>query len=141
MTAPKREVVVTALVLSTFFSPISWPRLNEHTHAVKVEADVTDPLEAQLLPRADGLLRVCLVLPQSGSLGMVGPSALDAALLATHEINVDGRFRPAVVDLVLVDGGRAPTVVVTRSARCATRAPSTSSPGSTPATCTGRSRR
>lgn len=78
---------------------------------MKVEAEVTDPLEAQLLPRADGLLRACLVLPQSGSLGMAGPSALDAALLAAHEVNVTGGVHGRRVDLVLVDGGRAPTVV------------------------------
>lgn len=76
-----------------------------------VEAEVTDPLEAQLVPRANGLLRVCLVLPQSGSLGMTGPSALDAALLAAHEVNVEGGIHGRRVDLVLVDGGRAPTVV------------------------------
>lgn len=78
---------------------------------MKVEAGVTDPLEAQLLPRVDGLLRVCLVLPQSGPLGMTGPSALDAALLAAHEVNVAGGACGRRVDLVLVDGGRAPEVV------------------------------
>ena len=78
---------------------------------MKIEAEVTDPLEAQLLPRADGLLRVCLVLPQSGPLGMIGPSALDAALLAAHEVNVAGGVRGLRVDLVLVDGGRSPAVV------------------------------
>ena len=75
---------------------------------MKVEADVTDPLDAQLLPRVDGLLRVCLILPQSGPLGMTGPSALDAALLAAHEANVTGGVCGRRVDLVLVDGGRAP---------------------------------
>lgn len=78
---------------------------------MKVEAGVTDPLEAQLLPRMDGLLRVCLVLPQSGPLGLTGPSALDAALLAAHEVNIEGGVHGRRVDLVLVDGGRAPTVV------------------------------
>ena len=76
-----------------------------------VEAEIADPLEVQLVPRAPGLLRVCLVLPQSGPLGMTGPSALDAALLAAHEVNVEGGARGRRVELVLVDGGRAPVVV------------------------------
>jgi ABC-type branched-subunit amino acid transport system substrate-binding protein len=78
---------------------------------VRLEAQVTDPLEAQLLPRADGLLRVGLVVPQSGALGLAGPSALDAALLAAHEVNVAGGARGRRVDLVLVDGGREPKAV------------------------------
>lgn len=72
---------------------------------------MTDPLDALLLPRADGLLRVCLVVPQSGLLGLAGPSALDAALLAAHEINADGGAGGRRIDLVLVDGGRDPVVV------------------------------
>ena len=72
---------------------------------------IADPLEVQLVPRARGLLRVCLVLPQSGPLGMTGPSALDAALLAAHEVNVVGGACGRRVELVLVDGGRAPSVV------------------------------
>jgi ABC-type branched-subunit amino acid transport system substrate-binding protein len=78
---------------------------------VKLEAQVTDPLEVLLLPRAHGLLRVCVVLPQSGPLGLAGPSALDAALLAAHEANAEGGAGGLRVDLVLVDGGRRPTVV------------------------------
>lgn len=78
---------------------------------MNVEVQVTDPLEAQLLPRADGLLRVCLVLPQSGPLGLAGPSALDAALLAAHELNLDDAAGGRRIDLVLVDGGREPAVV------------------------------
>jgi urea transport system substrate-binding protein len=78
---------------------------------MRIEATLTDPLQAQLAPRADGSLRVCLVVPQSGPLGLVGPSALDAALLAAHELNVAGGARGRYVDLVLVDGGREPAVV------------------------------
>jgi urea transport system substrate-binding protein len=80
---------------------------------VRLEAQVTDPLEAQLLPRPAGLLRVCLVVPQSGALGLAGPSALDAALLAAHEVNVAGGARGRRLDLVLVDGGRDPRTVAT----------------------------
>lgn len=76
-----------------------------------LEARLTDPLQAQLLPRTEECLRVCLVIPQSGALGMVGPSALDAALLAAHEVNTAGGVQGRYVDLVLVDGGRSPMVV------------------------------
>ena len=82
-----------------------------------VEAQVTDPLEAQLLPRPAGLLRVCLVVPQSGALGLAGPSALDAALPAAPEVNVAGGARGRRVDLVLVDGGRDPQTVATEVRR------------------------
>ncbi len=74
---------------------------------------LTDPLEAQLAsPRPGGRgLRVGLAVPQSGPLGMIGPSAVDAALLAAHEVNVAGGVRGAYVDLVLVDAGRDPATV------------------------------
>ena len=42
---------------------------------------------------------------------MIGPSAVDASLLAAHELNVAGGVRGAYVDLVLVDGGRSPQEV------------------------------
>jgi ABC-type branched-subunit amino acid transport system substrate-binding protein len=78
---------------------------------VRIEAGLTDPLEAQLAPRERPGLRIGLVVPQSGALGLFGPSAVDAALLATHEVNVAGGLRGAYVDLVLVDGGRSPLQV------------------------------
>ena len=79
--------------------------------SVNIEARLVDALEARIVPRRSDVLRVCLVVPQSGALGMVGPSALDAALLATHEINVADGVGGRYVDLVLVDGGRAPVDV------------------------------
>jgi urea transport system substrate-binding protein len=78
---------------------------------VRIEAGIVEALEAALSPRRRGRLRVALVVPQSGPLGLVGPSALDAALLATHEVNVRGGARGAYVELVLVDGGRSPAEV------------------------------
>ena len=78
---------------------------------MRIEAGLTDPLEAQLMPRERSGLRVGLVVPQSGALGLFGPSAVDAALLATHEVNVSGGVRGSYVDLVLVDGGRPPLAV------------------------------
>jgi ABC-type branched-subunit amino acid transport system substrate-binding protein len=78
---------------------------------VRLEAGLTDPVEAQLWPAARSGLRVGLVVPQSGALGLMGPSAVDAALLAAHEVNVGGGVGGAYVDLVLVDGGRSPDAV------------------------------
>lgn len=76
-----------------------------------VEVDVIDPLDAELEPAHPGRLRVCLVLPQSGVLGMIGPSSMDAALLAAHEVNVAGGANGRRVELVLVDGGGEPSAV------------------------------
>lgn len=78
---------------------------------VSMQAGLIDPLEALLLPRETDALRVGLVVPQSGALGMIGPSALDAALLAAHELNSAGGVRGRYVDLVLVDAGREPARV------------------------------
>ena len=82
-----------------------------------IEARLTDPLEAELASRTAGRLRVGLVVPQSGALGMIGPSAVDAALLAAHEVNVAGGVLGAYVDLVLVDGGRPPAEVAAEVGR------------------------
>lgn len=82
-----------------------------------LEARLTDSLEAQLVPRGGAELRVGLLVPQSGALGLMGPSAIDAALLAAHEVNVAGGVRGAYVDLVLVDGGRGPDAVAAEVGR------------------------
>lgn len=84
---------------------------------MQLEAGLTDAVEAQLRPRSRSALRVGLVVPQSGALGLMGPSAVDAALLAVHEVNVAGGVRGAYVDLVLVDGGRTPDVVADEVSR------------------------
>ncbi|MFF4773607.1 substrate-binding domain-containing protein [Microtetraspora fusca] len=72
-------------------------------------AVVIDPLEAHLL-RAD-TLRVCLVVPVSGVLGLVGPGAINCAALAASEVNAAGGLLGRPIELVLVDGGRAPAEV------------------------------
>ncbi len=82
---------------------------------MRIEASLTDPLDALHLRREPGRLRVGLVVPQSGALGLTGPSAVDAALLAVHELNTGGGVRGAYVDLVLVDGGRAPADVAAQT--------------------------
>ncbi|MGW4894527.1 ABC transporter substrate-binding protein [Kitasatospora sp. NPDC004240] len=76
-----------------------------------VEACLLDPLDALHSGREAQALRVALVVPQSGVLGLTGPSALDAALLAAHEINTVGGVRGRPLELVLVDGGAAPDAV------------------------------
>lgn len=65
---------------------------------------VIEPLEAQLL-RGDAL-RVGLVVPISGVLGLVGPCAINCAILAADEVNLAGGMLGRPVELVLVDGGR-----------------------------------
>jgi len=78
---------------------------------MSTDADLIDPLEARLLPRPGPGLRVGLVVPQSGALGLTGPSALDAALLARHEVEAAEILRDRRLELVLVDGGRPPSEV------------------------------
>ncbi|MER5649527.1 substrate-binding domain-containing protein [Streptosporangium sp. NPDC002524] len=65
---------------------------------------VIEPLEAQLLPGE--ALRVGLVVPISGVLGLVGPCAINCAILAADEVNFAGGMLGRPVELVLVDGGR-----------------------------------
>ncbi|MFJ1757787.1 ABC transporter substrate-binding protein [Kitasatospora sp. NPDC088134] len=78
---------------------------------MRLEARLVDPLDALHTARADGVFRVGLVVPQSGPLGLTGPSALDGALLAAHEVNARGGVRDRLLELVLVDGGGAPAPV------------------------------
>jgi urea transport system substrate-binding protein len=73
---------------------------------------VTDPLEARLLaPRPDEAVRVGVVVPTSGTLGLLAPSALNCATLAAAELNATGGILGRPVELVLVDGGRPPGIV------------------------------
>ncbi|MFC0861232.1 substrate-binding domain-containing protein [Sphaerimonospora cavernae] len=72
-------------------------------------AALLEPLEAHLL-RAD-TLRVALVVPVSGVLGLVGPCAINCATLAAAEVNDAGGLLGRPVELVLVDGGRPPALV------------------------------
>ncbi len=67
-----------------------------------------DPLDALHSVREEAAFRVGLVVPQSGPLGLTGPSALDGALLAAHEVNTGGGVLGRPLDLVLVDGGGTP---------------------------------
>jgi urea transport system substrate-binding protein len=53
-----------------------------------------------------GIVRVALVAPVSGMLGLIGPGAVNCAVLATREINEAGGILGRAVELTLVDGGR-----------------------------------
>jgi ABC-type branched-subunit amino acid transport system substrate-binding protein len=73
---------------------------------------VTDPLEARLLaPEPDQALRVGVVVPTSGTLGLLAPSAINCASLAAAELNAAGGILGRPVELVVVDGGRGPDAV------------------------------
>ncbi|WP_246090370.1 substrate-binding domain-containing protein [Nonomuraea deserti] len=67
-------------------------------------AATVDPLEARLLP--SGSIRIGLVVPVSGVLGLMGPCAINCAVLAAEELNAAGGMLGRPVELVLVDGGR-----------------------------------
>lgn len=67
-------------------------------------APIVDPLEARLLP--SDALRIGLVVPVSGVLGLVGPCAINCAVLAAEEIDAAGGILGRPVELVLIDGGR-----------------------------------
>ena len=78
---------------------------------------VTDPLEARLLaPASDQVTRVGVVVPTSGTLGLLAPPALNCAVLAAAELNTVGGILGRPVELVLVDGGRGPAAVATEVA-------------------------
>lgn len=56
--------------------------------------------------RMAGIVRVALVVPVSGTLGLIGPGAINCAGLAAREINEAGGVLGRDLALVLVDGGR-----------------------------------
>ncbi|MFC5825369.1 substrate-binding domain-containing protein [Nonomuraea insulae] len=72
-------------------------------------AATVDPLEARLLPSDS--VRIGLIVPVSGVLGLMGPCAINCAVLAAEEINDRGGMLGRRVELVLIDGGRPARVV------------------------------
>ncbi|MFE2942987.1 ABC transporter substrate-binding protein [Streptomyces sp. NPDC059255] len=78
---------------------------------MSLSVTLADPLEAMVYGPSARTLRVGLVIPRSGVMGLVGPSALEAALLAAQEVNraagPDGR----PVELVVADSGGDPSQV------------------------------
>jgi urea transport system substrate-binding protein len=75
-------------------------------------AVIRDTAELMVTGPDASVLRLGLLLPLSGPLGLTGPSGLAAACLAASEATAAGR----PVELVLVDAGRAPGAVA-RDAR------------------------
>ncbi|WP_018683773.1 ABC transporter substrate-binding protein [Actinokineospora enzanensis] len=73
-----------------------------------VRAVVRDRVEVALTGPDPAVLRLGLLLPLSGALGLTGPSGLAAATLAATEVNAAGGVAGRVVQLVLVDAGRTP---------------------------------
>ncbi|MBE1591441.1 substrate-binding domain-containing protein [Nonomuraea angiospora] len=67
-------------------------------------AATVDPLEARLIPSES--IRIGLVVPVSGVLGLMGPCAINCAVLAAEEVNAGGGVLGRPVELVLIDGGR-----------------------------------
>jgi urea transport system substrate-binding protein len=73
---------------------------------------ITDLLEARMLaPEPGRVTRVGLVVPTSGTLGMLAPGALNCASLAAAELNATGGILGRPVELVVVNGGRPPAAV------------------------------
>ena len=79
---------------------------------------ILDPLEATLRPGKPSTLRIGLAIPLSGLLGMNGPSAMEAAILAASEVNAPhGRDRR--LELVVVDSGMGAETVAAEIAHLA----------------------
>lgn len=70
---------------------------------------VEDPLDAMLNGPSPGELRIGLAIPQSGVLGLTGPAALAAAVLAAEEANDVDVLHGRQVRLVPIDAGSTGT--------------------------------
>ncbi|MGH3239742.1 MAG: substrate-binding domain-containing protein [Spirillospora sp.] len=74
-------------------------------------AVLRDSMEPLVSGPDPAVLRLGLLLPLSGPLGLTGPSGLSAACLAASEVNAGGGAAGRGVELVPVDAGRSPDVV------------------------------
>lgn len=77
---------------------------------------LADPLEAMVRGPSPGVLRVGLAVPSSGVLGLTGPAAVAASVLAAEEINAAGGVRGRFVELVPIDAGDTPERVAAQVA-------------------------
>lgn len=68
-------------------------------------------------PKHAAPLRIGLLLPQSGPIGMFGPSSLNCAILAAKEINHHGGILGRAVELVIGDGGGTASEIVEEAER------------------------
>jgi ABC-type branched-subunit amino acid transport system substrate-binding protein len=87
-----------------------------------MNADVLarDSLEVVLQGPDPSVLRLGLLVPLSGPLGLTGPSAVDAASLAASEINAVGGVGGRPIELVLSDAGGRPEVAARQARQLAT---------------------
>jgi ABC-type branched-subunit amino acid transport system substrate-binding protein len=72
------------------------------------EVVVRDSVEAAVEGPDSVVLLLGLLVPLSGPLGLIGPSALDAARLACSEINTAGGVMGRPIELVVSDVGGSP---------------------------------
>ena len=75
---------------------------------MNAEAVARDSLEVAFEGPDRSVLRLGLLVPLSGPLGLTGPSAVDAACLAASEVNAAGGVAGRTVELVLADAGGRP---------------------------------
>jgi ABC-type branched-subunit amino acid transport system substrate-binding protein len=75
-------------------------------------APLRDPWDVLVSGPAPDAVRIGLAVPLSGPLALTAPSALDLAALAAEECTEAGGVSGRRVELVAVDSGRAPDVVV-----------------------------
>ena len=82
---------------------------------MKLEVVTLESIEVAVKGPDPTVLRLGLLVPLSGSLGLTGPSALDAAFLAVAELNSAGGVLGKPVELVLLDAGRNPIDVAAQA--------------------------
>lgn len=87
---------------------------------MRLEVTSRDALEVMLDGPDRSVLRLGLLVPLSGPLGLTGPSALDAAVLAAGELNRAGGVLGRRVELVVTDAGGRPDQVATAARALAT---------------------
>jgi ABC-type branched-subunit amino acid transport system substrate-binding protein len=67
--------------------------------------ELVDAAEVAYFGRDESRLRIGLLLPLTGAMGMAGPSALDGAMLAAHEVNTARGRAGRPIQLVVADAG------------------------------------
>lgn len=75
---------------------------------MNLEVVTLDSIEVAVTGPDPSVLRLGLLVPLSGSLGLTGPSALGAAALAVAEVNAGGGVRGKALEVVSLDAGRNP---------------------------------
>jgi urea transport system substrate-binding protein len=83
------------------------------------ETVIRDRLEVMVEGPDASVLRLGLLVPLSGPLGLVGPSATCAASLAAAEVNAAGGVRGRRIELVVADAGGRPDSAAREARRLA----------------------